>query len=156
LAKAPETLPGFKDSVTSDAVESAERFGTEVGIYTLLQGTTIAGIAAATAVIGGGFVIDNNNPDDDNLTLEVSDSPPFYCGQSIHFSASKGKEPYKFLANNEVFAENTNEAMFETKTLFNAAGKCPDKVEIRVTDGNGDNASKFVEIQPNVNITLPQ
>ncbi|OQX03532.1 MAG: hypothetical protein BWK80_55450, partial [Desulfobacteraceae bacterium IS3] len=37
VSTAPETLPGFKDSVTLDAVESAGRFGTAVGIYLLLD-----------------------------------------------------------------------------------------------------------------------
>jgi len=160
LAKAPETLPGFKDSVTSDAVESAERFGTEVGIYTLLQGTTIAGIAAATAVIGVGVVIDKNNPgDDDNLTLEVLDSPPFYCGESIRFSALKGKEPYIFsVSNSDVSLEDKKDGTAEigTNRLFNAEGKCPDTVEIKVTDADGHSRQVTVTIQPNVNITLPQ
>ncbi|GEM_PF-3071272 len=194
LAKAPETLPGFKDSITLDAVESAGRFGTAVGIYLLIDTgsggsaapaaeekiqrfqeankasvgkesasglSTKAIVAIAAGVVAGGGAIvalaDNGGDEDsDDLAIELSDSPPFYCGGSIRFSASGGKEPYKFLANNEVFAEGGNTAVFETETLFNATGKCPDKVEIRVTDGNGDNASKFVEIQPNVNITLPQ
>jgi hypothetical protein len=47
LAKAPETLPGFKDSISLDVVESAGRFGTAVGIYLLID--TGGGSAAATA-----------------------------------------------------------------------------------------------------------
>jgi len=183
LAKAPETLPGFKDSIVLDVVESAGRFGAAAGIYTLLQsggtsgtaaattaatttstgglsGATIAGIAAAAAVVGGGVAIANNDDgDDDNLTLEVLDSPPFYCGESIRFSALKGKEPYIFsVSNSDVSLEDKKDGTAEigTNRLFNAEGKCPDTVEIKVTDADGHSRQVTVTIQPNVNITLPQ
>ena len=56
LAKAPETVPGFSDSIVADVVESSARFGAAAGgIYAASQVTAAGGTsgAAASATSGG-------------------------------------------------------------------------------------------------------
>jgi len=171
LAKAPETLPGFKDSIVLDVVESAGRSSAAAGVYTLLQsggtsgtaaattaattasagglsGATIAGIAAAVAVVGGGVVIADNRGGDEDLKL--SGPKTLLCGESRTFSASGGKEPYGFRG-----ADKSHEKVL-VGGQFNASDfGCPNTVTVTVTDAEGKTDSINVTIY-NVNITLPQ
>jgi hypothetical protein len=55
LAQAPAVLEGFTDSIATDVVESAARFGVVVGIYATIQVAAAGGLtgAAAAAVSAG-------------------------------------------------------------------------------------------------------
>ncbi len=178
LAKAPETLPGFKDSISLDVVESAGRFGTTAGIYALVQGggtsatatatatvtTTgfagglsggaIAGMAAALAVVGGYVAAESGGGGgggSDGPRISPSDPQTLFCGESRIFSASGGKEPYEFHAVDKVKDQVLLNGQFNASDF-----DCPNTVTITVKDADGDSSLVTVTIQPNVNINLPQ
>lgn len=176
LAKAPETLAGFKDSVALDVAESAGRFGSAAGIYMLLQSGGTSGTAAATAtattagsagglsggaiagiaaaLVGGGVVAANSGGGgggSDGPRISPSDPQTLLCGESRIFSASGGKEPYEFHAVDKVKDQVLLNGQFNASDF-----DCPDTVTITVKDADGDTGSVTVTIKANVNINLPQ
>jgi len=157
LAKAPEKLPGFNDSVSLDVVESSGRFGTAAGIYSLittssggLSTAAVAGIAAG--VVAGGVAIgaaasDDDDDEDNNIKITPSDPQTLLYGETREFAVSGGKIPYTWSENVTPYSDNT-------KATFNSAEAGTGTATVTVRDSQGNSASVTVEVKPNVNVSF--
>jgi hypothetical protein len=158
LAKAPEKLSGFNDSVSLDVVESSGRFGTSAGIYSLLTASSggmstaaVAGIAAGV-VAGGvaiGAAVGSGDDDDEDTNIKITPSDPqtILYGETRDFSVTGGKSPY-------TWTENVTTNSDSTKATFNSAEVGTGTATITVRDSQGNSASVTVEVKPNVNVTF--